>query len=163
MIPCWVCRTNFVAKLPSVTITRGWINVPGRTALHDVADVDVATAEAENVAEDLREQLPGGSDERLSLLVLVEPGRLTDEQHVRVRIPYAEHDLGPPLGEPAPGAPRRFGTDVRQRPAHAAPFFLVRWLVPWRFRPRSDPIERASRANERSSGLSRSGRSSIAM
>ena len=113
--PCWVCRTNFVAKLPSVTITRGWIDdllheprragldlvllrvaVPRRPALQDVADVDVAAVESEDVAEDLREQLPGGSDERLSLLVLVEPGRLTDEQHVRIRVPHPEHDLGPP-------------------------------------------------------------------
>ena len=62
-------------------------------------------------------------------------------------------------GNPSGG----LGTDVGQRPAHAAPCFLVAWRVAWRFRPRSDPSESASRANERSSGLSRSGRSNIAM
>ena len=38
VIPCEVCRTNFVAKLPSVTMSRGWIrrdrlDEPGRAGL----------------------------------------------------------------------------------------------------------------------------------
>ena len=55
----------------------------GRPALHDVGDVDVLASQPD-LPEHPRQQLPGGPDERLPLLVLVEPGRLADEHQVGV-------------------------------------------------------------------------------
>ena len=52
-------------------------------------------------AEQLVQELSCLSDERVALLVLVEPRRFADEHEVGVRIAHAEHDLRSPLGESA--------------------------------------------------------------
>ncbi len=51
--------------------------------------------------EQLVEQLAGGAHERVALLVLVEAGRLADEDEVGVGVSDPEHDLGASLGQPA--------------------------------------------------------------
>ncbi len=70
------------------------IAVARRPALDDVRDVDVGALEADRL-DDLRQQLPGASDERLALEVLVGARRLADEHELRVRVADAEHDLPP--------------------------------------------------------------------
>ena len=76
------------------------IAVPRRAALDHVGDVDVGALEADP-GEQLLEQLPRLADEGDALLVLVEARRLADEHQLGVGVPRAEHDLRPPLGEPA--------------------------------------------------------------
>ena len=89
--------------LARLDLVRLRVAVAGRPALEDVRDVDVA-ARHPDLREQLLEQLPGLADERQALLVLVEARRLADEHQVGVRIAGAEHDLRPPLREPAAGA-----------------------------------------------------------
>ena len=96
------------------------VAVARRPAHHDVVDVDVLACDAD-LGEQLVQQLAGGADERLALLVLVEPGRLPDEHQIRVRIADAVHDLGPPLGETAPRAGRRVERRLLEGPHLASP------------------------------------------
>ena len=81
------------------------VAVPGRAALEDVRDVDVAAREPDP-GEEPFEQLPRLADEGHALLVLVEAGRLADEHQVGVGMPRAEDHLRPPRGEAAPLADR---------------------------------------------------------
>lgn len=53
-----------------------------RPAFHDIRDEDVVAAHGHG-GQQLLEKLAGPSDERPSLLVLVEPGALSDEQDCR--------------------------------------------------------------------------------
>src|SRR5439155_18805096 len=76
------------------------ISVPGWTTPKHVRDVDVLPPQTDP-AEHPREQLAGGTDELLPLLVLVEPGRLSDEQQVGVGVPDPEDDLRAALGQTA--------------------------------------------------------------
>ena len=69
--------------LAGLDLVRLRVAVPGRAAFDDVRDVDVLPAHADPL-EQLLQQLPGLSDERDALLVLVEAGRLTDEHEVGV-------------------------------------------------------------------------------
>ena len=71
-----------------------------------------------DVAEQLRQQLPGGADERLSLFVLVEARRLADEHQIGVWFADAEDDLGAPAGETALGAGERFLLDDLEGSLH---------------------------------------------
>ena len=122
---------SFVAKLPSVATTFGWISsicfhrwpsqawissgcgsrFPGGRHFRTFATKTSLRVEAD-AREQLVEQLPGLADERHALLVLVEAGRLADEHQVGLRVARAEDDLRPPLREPALRAARdRIGED----------------------------------------------------
>ena len=70
------------------------VAVAGRAALEHVRDVDVRARETDPVQQ-LLEQLAGLADERHTLLVLVEAGRLADEHQLGVRVAGAEDDLRP--------------------------------------------------------------------
>ena len=138
VMPCDVFNTNFVAKLPEradqrrlddrdlldeprcarLDLVRQRVAVRGRTALQHVGDVDVLPAKAD-LAEHAREQLSGGADERLPLLVLVEPRRLPDEHQVGVWIAHAEHDLRPRLRESTLRARGGVRRGLGERPRHA--------------------------------------------
>jgi hypothetical protein len=74
----------------------GWQRVPiaGRTTSQDVADVDVFPLEAAG-DDDLVEQLASGSDEGLTLRVLVGAGCFADEQETSLRVADAEDRLRP--------------------------------------------------------------------
>ena len=133
MIPVGFPERSFVAKFPSVAddarldqldlpeqvrlagldLVGLRVAVPGRPALEHVGDVDLGALEAD-AGEQLVEQLPGLTDERDALLVLVEAGRLADEHQVGVRIPDAEDDLRASLGEPAAGAARDLFPEGRE-------------------------------------------------
>ena len=63
----------------------------------------------------LVEQLPGGADERLALLVLVEAGRLADEHQVGVRVADAEHGLRADVAERARATRLGLLRELRQR------------------------------------------------
>src|SRR5579863_9040042 len=80
----------------------------GRTAFHDVADVNIRTAKAHRL-DHLREEFPGAADEGLALLVFVAAGTFTDENELRLRIADAEDDVGASLVE---FAARAVGADV---------------------------------------------------
>ena len=66
--------------------------VSGRTALDDVRDVDLLAAQAHGF-DHVGEELPGASDERFALLVLVGAGGFADKHQVGLRIADAEDDL----------------------------------------------------------------------
>jgi hypothetical protein len=83
-------------------------------ALDDVADVDIIPINADNLVKHPCEQLAGGADERLPLLVLVEARSLPDEHHVRICAPDAEDHLRTPVRQPTPGAVGRLVADLRQ-------------------------------------------------
>ena len=71
--------------------------------------------------EELVQQLAGGPDERLALLVLVESRGLPDEHQIRVRIADAVHDLGAPLRETASRAGGRVERCLFEGPHVASP------------------------------------------
>ena len=76
------------------------MTVVGRAAFEDICDKAVVSHEAD-LGEELVEQLPRPPDERLSLLILVEAGRLADEHQVRVGVPVPEDDRRPTVRERA--------------------------------------------------------------
>ena len=86
--------------LARLDLVRLRVAVPGRAALQDVRDEDVAALQSDP-GEQLVEQLARLADERQSLLVLVEAGRLADEHQLGVRVAGAEHHLRPSLREAA--------------------------------------------------------------
>jgi hypothetical protein len=92
-------------RLAGLDLVRLRIAVARRAAHEDVVDVDLLAGDPD-LPEQARQQLPGGTDERHALLVLVEARRLADEHQVRSRRPRAEDDLRPPLGERALRAAR---------------------------------------------------------
>jgi hypothetical protein len=81
------------------------VAVPRRPRLEHVGDEDVVAREPD-LLQELVEELSGAADEREALLVLVHPGRLTDEHEVGVGIARAEDDLGPRLRQRAARADR---------------------------------------------------------
>src|SRR5262245_4342208 len=68
------------------------IAISGRAALDHVRDVHIVARQTDGF-DDLREQLPGPSDERNALHVFVRARRLADEHQIRLRVPDAEDDL----------------------------------------------------------------------
>src|SRR5712691_9426911 len=86
-------------------LVRQGVTVAGRTAFQGVTHEDIAARESD-AREQRVEELPRLADERDALLVLVEAGRLSDEHQVCLRVPRAEDDLCPALGEPALRAAR---------------------------------------------------------
>jgi hypothetical protein len=76
-------------------LVRLGIAIAGRTALHDVGDVDLLAREAHG-SDDLRQQLAGASDERLALFVFIGPRAFPDEHQRRLGIPYSENQVGSP-------------------------------------------------------------------
>ena len=103
--------------LAGLDLLRYRIAVARRTAFQHVGDVDLFARESD-AGEQLLEQLPGGADERDSLLVLVKAGRLAHEHQIGMRLTRAEDDLGAPLRK---CAPRAAGDDLAERAQ------LVRW------------------------------------
>ncbi len=97
--------------LARLDLVRLRVAVAGRAALEHVRDVDVAALEPD-LREQLLEQLPGLADERETLLVLVEAGRLADEHEVGARVARPEHHLRAPLRKAAARAARN-GVGVR--------------------------------------------------
>src|SRR5205085_8544094 len=91
------------------------IAVPRRPALHDVRDVDVLAA-GSDLREHAVEELPGGADERLPLLVLVVARPLADAHQVRVVVADPVDDLRASLCEPAGYADRGLERRVGARP-----------------------------------------------
>ena len=87
-------------RLARLDLIRLRVAVPGRPAHDDVRDIDVVALQP-HAGEQSVQQLSGLTDERDPLLVLVEARSLADEHQVGARIAGAEHDLRPPLGEPA--------------------------------------------------------------
>ena len=114
------------ANLPSATIMRGrmaascflrngshcgdlvglGVAIAGRAALQDVADVDVAAAEAHRL-DHLGQELAGGADERLAGAILVGAGRLADEDERRVGVADAVDDVGALAGAACSACSRR--------------------------------------------------------
>ena len=76
------------------------IPVLRRAALDTVGDIDALTGQADHL-QHIVQQLPGPAHKRLPLLVLVGAGGLPHQQHLRRRIAYAEHHLGPLLRQTA--------------------------------------------------------------
>ena len=70
----WIARGDFV---------RLRIAIVGRTALQHIADVDILTFDVDRF-DDLGQQLARASDERQTLLVLIEARRFTDENQFRI-------------------------------------------------------------------------------
>src|SRR5688572_8107835 len=68
------------------------IAVAGRPAFDDVGDVDLIAREADGL-DDLRQQLSGAADERLTALVFFLAGRLADEHQPRFGVADAKDDL----------------------------------------------------------------------
>ena len=72
--------------------------VPGRTALHHIADVDVGARERDafllgGALDHLREQLSGAPDERDALRVFIGAGAFADEHQRGLLVADAEDDL----------------------------------------------------------------------
>ena len=90
------------------------IAVPRRAALQDVAHPHVVARQPDPVQE-LAEQLAGRTDERHTLLVLVEARGLADEHQVGGRRAGAEHRLGAGRRERAARAARDGVAERRER------------------------------------------------
>src|SRR5205807_2877896 len=75
--------------LAGLDLLRYRIAVTRWTAFQHVGDVDLFARESD-AGEQLLEQLPGGADERDSLLVLVKAGRLAHEHQIGMRLTRAE-------------------------------------------------------------------------
>src|SRR5664279_901843 len=65
--------------------------IPRRSALHDIADVNIFTLQAHHLNH-LVQQLACPPHKRTSLLVLVSARTLPNEYEFRVRIPVSEHN-----------------------------------------------------------------------
>ncbi len=135
--------SSLAAKLPRATTRRGLINrscsrrkplhastsagsgsrFPGGRHFRTLTIIHVRALQAELLLDQLREQLPGGADERLALLVLVEAGRLADEHQVGAGVAHAEDGLRPDVAErDRRGTPRPPSPDARARsPRRPAP------------------------------------------
>ena len=106
------CRSSHGAH---ASISSGCgIAVARRPALHDVRDVDVGAGEPDAL-DQLRQQLPGAADERLTLQVFLLPGPSPTNIRSASARPDAEHDLRPPGRELAQRAVARRGRDLGQR------------------------------------------------
>jgi hypothetical protein len=86
------------------------VPVARRTALESVRDVDVCPCQPD-AGEEPVEELSGLPDERNSLLILVEAGRLAHEHQVGVRMAVPEDDLRPGLAEDTACTARGFGPE----------------------------------------------------
>ena len=146
VMPSLVSSSSLVAKLPSVTTTRGSMNstwprgtggtlsissgqrvaVARRAALHDVGDVHLVAGEPDALDE-AGEQLPGPAHERLAGEVLLLAGTLADEQQVGVGIADAEHHLRAVAGERALRARERLALEVGERGERKVVRAATRW------------------------------------
>src|SRR4030095_696726 len=91
-----------------------------RTALHHVADVDVAPQQVDallfrGALDHLRQALPRASYERNPLLVLVRPWTFADEHQRCLLVPHAENDLVASLAQLAAAAIANVLGDSRER------------------------------------------------
>ncbi len=75
-------------------LLRQRVAVAWRSALDDVADEDVRALEAD-ASQELLEELPGGTDERPALLILVIAGRLSDEHDLGIHGSFAGNCFRP--------------------------------------------------------------------
>src|SRR3990172_8423605 len=96
------------------------VTVSRRSAFEDVGDVHLIAPQTD-LFEQTLQQLPGSSDEGQAPLVLVEPRRLADEHHLRIRVAVTEDHRGAARGESAHGAHR---CDRRQLPQFLVPRHL---------------------------------------
>ena len=141
---CWPCtrvipvgrpESSFVAKLPSVATTFGWISsicfqrwpshawissgcgsrFPGGRHLSTFA-TNTSARVRPIPASSLSSSFPAWPTNGHALLVLVEAGRLADEHQVGLRVARAEHDLRPALARAGTSCnPRRHRRGRRAR------------------------------------------------
>src|SRR5579884_3976190 len=83
--------------------------VAGRTALDDIADINVFAAQRNpfllrRVLDHLREKLPGAPYKRNALLVFIGPRAFADKNERRALVPNAKYNLGSALVETAAAA-----------------------------------------------------------
>ncbi len=120
-----------MAKLPTVTTTRGAISVElllqprpagldllgtgvpvvGRAALDHVGDVEAVAGQAHLLQHQLVEELAGAAHEGLPEAVLLRAGALAHEEQVGVGVADPEDDLRAGLGQAATHAGGGFGRD----------------------------------------------------
>ena len=142
VIPVWFPVSSFVAKLPSVAITRGSISsicrsrygrrprsrraadrgCPGGRHLRTLAMKTSSRLSPISSSSSL-EELARPTDERQALAILLGPRRLADEHQVGVGVAGAEDRPRPGLGERAARARRR--PRGRARPAARAALGVV--------------------------------------
>ena len=79
------------------------VAISGRAALQHVGDEYVLAAQA-GAPKQLVEVVPGGTDERLALQILVFARRLADEHHTCVRVANAEYRLRTAVAQRAAAA-----------------------------------------------------------
>src|SRR3990172_2013672 len=89
-------------------LVRLGVAVVGRPALHDARDEDFLTAPGDR-GQEADQEVPGPTDERSPLAVLVEAGTLADEDDLRVRVALTRDGVGAPGVEATTGA----GADLR--------------------------------------------------
>ena len=131
VIPVGLPVRSFVAKLPSVAITRRLdqldgavqvgtasldlvglrVAVAGRAAPENVGDEHVVACDPD-LGEKLRQQSSGAPHKRLALAVLLRAWALADEHQAGVGVTRAEHHLGPGLRQTALGAHGRLAVDL---------------------------------------------------
>jgi hypothetical protein len=87
------------------------VTVLRRPALEHVGDVDVGAAQADAGKERV-EKLSCSADERLTLTVLVEAGRLSDDEDVSRARPDPRYRLRSRRVEPALGAGANLGVEL---------------------------------------------------
>lgn len=105
---------------------RSGFSVFRRPAFHDIRDEDVVAAHGHG-GQQLFEELAGPADERPSLLVLVEPGALSDEQNCRGGRPFTRYRIGASPGQDAARAAVDVGGDRRE----GTPVGIIRRPRPW--------------------------------
>ena len=134
VMPSLVSSSSLVAKLPSVTTTRGSMNVElrlevrparldlerervavaRRPALHDVGDVDLVAGEPDAL-DQAGEQPAGPADERLAVRSSCSPGPSPTNIRSACGSPDAEHHLGAGRGQRALRARERLAFEVGER------------------------------------------------
>ena len=81
------------------------IAIPGWTALEHRREVHLVEGEADRRQEPV-EKLARAAGERQPVPILVEPGRLADQDELRVGVPLPEDDLCPTVGKGTADAAR---------------------------------------------------------
>ncbi len=90
-----------------------WSSVGGRTAFHDVADVNLIAGELDGF-DDFGEQLSGGSHERQPLSILVCPRSFAHEDQLGLGSARAKHDVGSAGAKLAAPAISQIGANTLQ-------------------------------------------------
>ena len=118
-------QLDLIIQIPDASLLFIIPGIPvfGRSAFDDIRDIDIIVPRQVDDREHIVQQLSGGTDEGLSLQVLLFTRTLTDEHDIRIGIADAKYNAVPGLAEPAAGAGHTGGLQVFPRGHITSSFF----------------------------------------